>query len=49
MNKLILSAQEARIKLEIERSNDGLEGKNRAYRILKKIREDKPQIDVERG
>ncbi|MDR1676170.1 MAG: hypothetical protein LBR86_06865, partial [Tannerella sp.] len=49
MNDLILSAQEARIQREIRGGEERAEGKNRAHHILKKIREGKPRIDVERG
>ncbi|MDR3260327.1 MAG: hypothetical protein LBT78_00675 [Tannerella sp.] len=47
-NIMILSAQERRIQSE-QQGKEVAGAKNRAHGILKKIREMKPQIDVERG
>lgn len=45
----ILSPQEARIEAEINHKEVLLKHHNRALDILKQIRSEKPQIDVERG
>lgn len=49
MEAKVLSPQEERIKLENEQKIVPLKRPNRASHILKKIRNQKPQIDVERG
>lgn len=45
----VLSPQEARIEAEIKHKEIPLAHHNRALDILKQIRSEKPQIDVERG
>ena len=45
----VLSPQEERIQLEIKHKTLPVKHKNRAVEILKKVREEKPQIDIERG
>lgn len=49
MSEIVLSPQEARIKEEIESKVISFKRHNRAGEILKEIRTQKPQIDVERG
>lgn len=45
----VFSPQEERIKHEIENGAEKNKNRNRAYGILKKVRNEKPSIDIERG